>query len=347
MRHVLRLDLQVAHLPALASTTNQWNEDDKINYSHATRAPAAGRSALRRRAARSPARARGSPGGVAAPRSSPDSRDRSAERLPRERSAARRARAPANASAAATCGSAASWRCSAARPSPTPSATRATRSPSSSPRSPTTRKLVDEIFTRVLNRPATDGEIARTLRIVGRHRRRARRRSSPHSDAKEKEQAPIIAKVEADRVAAIDAAKKELARYEAEIAPKVAEAEKKRVADVAVPRRRGEGLREEEARGGAGEVRGDGPGRAHLHRLAAARSRRSQGDRRRRRSTKQPDGSIKASGPAAKQYGLHRAPPTPRSPASPASCSRCCRAADEPAFGPGRSGGNFVLGEFA
>ncbi len=93
-------------------------------------------------------------------------------------------------------------------------------------------KLVDEVFARVLNRPATETEIKKTLAswatIEGENTTLL-----AESDAKEKEQAPIIAKMEADRLTAIDNAKKELTRFEDEIAPRVAAAEKKRVADVA------------------------------------------------------------------------------------------------------------------
>jgi hypothetical protein len=97
---------------------------------------------------------------------------------------------------------------------------------------PDDAKLVNEIFQRVLTRSATDAEIKRTTASWG--------TIAPENatllaqwEAKEKEQAPIIAKAEADRLDAIDAAKKELARYEAEIAPRLADAEKKRTASLA------------------------------------------------------------------------------------------------------------------
>ena len=96
---------------------------------------------------------------------------------------------------------------------------------------PDDSKLVNEIFQRVLTRSASDEEIKKVLTSW--------RTIAPENatllaewEAKEKEQAPIIAKDEADRLVAIDAAKKELARYEAEIAPRLAEAEKKRVANL-------------------------------------------------------------------------------------------------------------------
>ena len=52
-------------------------------------------------------------------------------------------------------------------------------------------------------------------------------------EAKEKEQAPLIAKAEADRIAAIEAAKTELARYEAEVAPKSRRLRRSGLAEVA------------------------------------------------------------------------------------------------------------------
>ncbi|MEQ1853439.1 MAG: DUF1549 and DUF1553 domain-containing protein, partial [Chthoniobacteraceae bacterium] len=94
------------------------------------------------------------------------------------------------------------------------------------------RRLVDEIFARVLNRPATETEIERTLAAWSTIEEEHTQLLTALA-AKEKEQAPILAKQEADRLAAVDTAKKELARYENEIAPKVAEADKKRKEAVA------------------------------------------------------------------------------------------------------------------
>ncbi len=94
------------------------------------------------------------------------------------------------------------------------------------------RKLVDALFTRVLSRPATDAELTNTLPVFT-------DTDKDHAtllaalDAKEKEQAPFTAKLEADRVTAIETAKTELARYEADLAPKLVEAEKARQAAIA------------------------------------------------------------------------------------------------------------------
>ncbi|MEK0449147.1 MAG: hypothetical protein RL088_1415 [Verrucomicrobiota bacterium] len=91
------------------------------------------------------------------------------------------------------------------------------------------RKLVDDLFIRVLSRPATEAEIDKTLTVfVDAEKDHAAIVAA--LEAKEKEQVPVTAKAEADRLAAIDAAKKELARFEAEVAPTLAEDEKKRLA---------------------------------------------------------------------------------------------------------------------
>jgi hypothetical protein len=97
---------------------------------------------------------------------------------------------------------------------------------------PDDAKLVNEIFQRVLTRSASQAEIKKVISSWG--------SIAPENatllaqwEAKEKEQAPLIAKAEAERVEAINAAKKELADYEAKIAPRLADAEKKRVASLA------------------------------------------------------------------------------------------------------------------
>src|SRR4029079_48660 len=97
---------------------------------------------------------------------------------------------------------------------------------------PDDAKLIDDLFVRVLSRPPTEVETKAALAewnaLTAEHSALL-----AEADAKEKEQAPIIAKLEADRAKAIDDSKNELSRYEAEIAPKLAEAEKKRQADIA------------------------------------------------------------------------------------------------------------------
>ena len=111
----------------LSVDTNKWNEDDKVNYSHAIGTAAAGRGAARRGLPRDrlgPRSSRASPAGTRAA-ALPDS----GVELPSgflARSAARPAKAPASASAPAACSSARSWPWSAARRSATPSPTRPT-----------------------------------------------------------------------------------------------------------------------------------------------------------------------------------------------------------------------------
>jgi hypothetical protein len=94
------------------------------------------------------------------------------------------------------------------------------------------RKLVDDLFVRVLNRPATDAEIEKALPVFN-DAEKDHGTLTAALAAKEKEQAPAIATAEAARLAAIESAKNDLARYEAELAPKLAEAEKNRQTAIA------------------------------------------------------------------------------------------------------------------
>src|SRR5205823_6517233 len=70
---------------------------------------------------------------------------------------------------------------------------------------PDDRKLVDEIFTRVLNRPANEGEVTKTLEAWSTIEQEHKDLLAA-ADVKEREQAPIIAKQTADRLGAIDTA---------------------------------------------------------------------------------------------------------------------------------------------
>ena len=83
------------------------------------------------------------------------------------------------------------------------------------------RKLVDEIFVRILNRPATPKEIDAALASMkgmdGENKAIAAQLA-----AKETEQKPVIEKAEKERLAAIDASKKELEAYKTKMAPEVA-----------------------------------------------------------------------------------------------------------------------------
>ncbi len=95
---------------------------------------------------------------------------------------------------------------------------------------PDDAKLVDELFMRVINRPAKDSEIQKTIAAWT-------ALDKDHAgmiaalDAKEKEQLAANSKAEAARLAAIDAAKKELARYEAEIESKLTDDERNKKAE--------------------------------------------------------------------------------------------------------------------
>ena len=89
------------------------------------------------------------------------------------------------------------------------------------------RKLVDEIFVRILNRPATDKEINSTLASM-------KGVSQDHLKLvaalkqREAEVKPLRAKQDKDRENAIASAKEELAAYEKELAPRLAEAERQK-----------------------------------------------------------------------------------------------------------------------
>ncbi len=94
------------------------------------------------------------------------------------------------------------------------------------------RKLVNDIFLRVLNRQPSEKEITSTLAawssIDGEHQKLV-----VDLAALEKKMAPIMAQQEKEREEAIVKAKADVAARETEIAPKVAEDEKKRVDTIA------------------------------------------------------------------------------------------------------------------
>jgi hypothetical protein len=91
---------------------------------------------------------------------------------------------------------------------------------------PDDRKLVDEIFVRVLNRHAGEKETSAALEswrgIGAEHTKLAAER-----DARERWWAPLYAEKQKEREAAVQAAEKDIAAREREIAPAVAEAERK------------------------------------------------------------------------------------------------------------------------
>jgi WD40 repeat protein/mono/diheme cytochrome c family protein len=93
-------------------------------------------------------------------------------------------------------------------------------------------KLVEEIFIRVLNRAPTGKEINAALAAMAgmdaEHKQLA-----AEWQAKEAEQKPVIEKAEADRLAAIDTTKKELEAYKTQTAPEVKKKEEARQAGIA------------------------------------------------------------------------------------------------------------------
>lgn len=93
------------------------------------------------------------------------------------------------------------------------------------------RQLVDAIFVRVLNRHATDKEISAALDSMQGLDAENKALAATHQ-AKEVEQKPIIEKAEQDRLAAIDTAKKALDAYKVKMAPEVAKQEAARKAAI-------------------------------------------------------------------------------------------------------------------
>ena len=93
-------------------------------------------------------------------------------------------------------------------------------------------RLINEVFLRILNRPATSGEIEATLAAIkdikGDHEQ-----LSGAFKGRDTEMAPIRAKQEADRTAEVAKTQTALTAYEKELAPRLAAAEKKRVANIA------------------------------------------------------------------------------------------------------------------
>ena len=208
------------------------------------------------------------------------------------------------------------------------------------------RKLIDDLYTRVLSRPATAPEIETTLAVFADTDR-------DHAvllaalEAKEKEQAPFTAKLESDRAAGIEAAKKALAQYEAELAPKLVEAEKARVAAIAAAEA---AIKEYETKSlvpSTAAFEASAPiSRTYTgwQPLDLAESRATGGII----LTKLPDGSIRASGPRpdTTEYVVKA---DTKLAGITGVMLEVIPSPDETAFGPGRfpADGNFVLGEFA
>jgi Protein of unknown function (DUF1549)/Protein of unknown function (DUF1553) len=208
---------------------------------------------------------------------------------------------------------------------------------------PDDSKLVNEIFERVLTRSATAEEIKKALTAWG--------TIAPENatlladwEAKEKEQAPIIAKDEADRLVAVDVAKKELARYEAEIAPRVAAAEKQRLASLAASET---AVKDYEAKSlAAAEQNFEETVPATRTYTAWTLLDVTNPQATGVKLTKLPDGSIQAEGAAPKKADYVLTADTKMAGITGVLLETLPVAA-EAAFGPGRSNdGNFVLSQF-
>ena len=95
------------------------------------------------------------------------------------------------------------------------------------------RKLVEEIFMRILNRPPTAKEINAALGIAWPAWMPSTRRSPPAGQAEEAEQKPRSStKAEQERSAAIDTPKKELDAYKVKMAPEKQEGSDARLAAI-------------------------------------------------------------------------------------------------------------------
>lgn len=92
---------------------------------------------------------------------------------------------------------------------------------------PDDRKLIGEVFLRILNRPATDGEIDAALKTLTRIDEDNQQVAAALAK-RDEEVKPIRAQQEQAREAAIAKAKEELAAYEKELAPKLAQLEKEK-----------------------------------------------------------------------------------------------------------------------
>ncbi len=232
VRHLMRIICQ-SRTYQLALATNRWNEDDKINYSHATprRLPAeALYDAVLKVVGGSP-HFPGVPAGMRAAQLPDSGIDLPSGFLASLGRPARESSCECERSSDIRLGSIMALFSG-------PAVAEAIGDPKNElvklvNAQPDDRQLVDELFMRVLNRHANDAEIAKVQQTWGVMEGDAAK-LAVILEAKEAEQAPAIAKAEAERAAAIDAAKTELLRYEAEIAPKLAEAEKKRQADLIV-----------------------------------------------------------------------------------------------------------------
>src|SRR4051812_12055584 len=207
VRHLMKIVCK-SRTYGLSIKSNQWNADDKINYSHATarRLPA---EVLYDSVIRVTGSKSGLPGAAGAGQLADSATDLPSGFLAALGRPARESACECERSSDLRLGSVMSLLSG-------PAVADAIGDEKNSlaklvATQPDDAKLADEIFTRVLNRPATPTEIKKTLEtwstIDPEHAT-----LTAEWQAKEKEQAPIIEKMEAERVAAIAAAKTELTR---------------------------------------------------------------------------------------------------------------------------------------
>jgi hypothetical protein len=340
VRHLMRI-VAKSRTYQLSVSTNQWNEDDKINYSHALarRLPA---EVLYDSVLKVTGAVPQLPGGMRAALLPDSGTDLPSGFLANLGRPARESACECERSSDLRLGSVMALLSGAAVGDAIGDAKNALAKLVTD--QPDDTKLIDEVFHRVLSRPAKLSEVEKTLAawatIDPEH-------ASLTADweAEEKEQAPIIAKMEAERVAGIETAKTELTRYEAEIAPKLAEAEKKRVADAAAA----DVAVKEYEKTKLAAARMNFESTVPVARTYTGWQLLDPADLRASNLaslTKLPDGSIKA-GPQRPQNSDYTITADTTVAGITGLLLEVLPSADEPNFGPGRAAGNFVLGEFS
>jgi hypothetical protein len=340
VRHVLRIICQ-SRTYQLSVGTNQWNADDKINYSHAIarRLPA---EVLYDSVLKVTGALPRLPGGVRATQLADAASDTSSGFLANLGRPARESACECERSSDLRLGSVMALLSGpAVADAIGDNANALTKLVSTQPDD---TKLVNELFQRVLNRPATEAEIQKTLAawstLDGEHKTLL-----AEWEAREAEQAPTIAKMEADRLVAVDTAKKELSRYEAEIAPKVAEAEKKRLADIAASETAVKAYEKDKLATAQATFEETVP----AARTYTGWTLLDPADLKATNTAtllKQPDGSVKA-GPEHPPTTDYIVTADTKAAGITGIMLEVLPTSDEPGFGPGRAGGNFVLTEFA
>jgi len=340
MRHVLGL-IAKSRTYQLSIGTNQWNEDDKINYSHATarRLPAEVLYDSVLKVTGSKPRL---PGGLLAGQLSDAASDLPSGFLANLGRPARESSCECERNGDLRLGSVMALLSGPAVADAIGDNANALGQLVTA--QPDDAKLVDDLFLRVLNRPAKPAEVEKTLASWA-TLDAENTALIAEWQAKETEQAPLIVKAEADRLSAVDTAKKELARHEAEIAPKVAEAEKKRAADVAASDAAVKAYEKDKLAAARAKFEDTVPAaRTYTgwQLLTPATLTATSGGT----LAKQPDGSIKAGPqrPSATDYAVIA---DTMVAGITGILLEVLPSADEPAFGPGGAAGNFVLGEFA